>query len=214
MIDKNPLDGFTLLRQEEKEIMFWDEDEIAEFAHEAKGDDYYDLYLFAINTGMRIGEICGLQSNKVNFKKNQIMVSSSLKPKIGGGYKIGVTKNKSIRYIPMNGTVRNIVRARTRGKNDDDFIFTSGEGKIIDMHHFCQRQFRPLQKRLGIKKCLRFHDLRHTFASNFIIQDGNDIISLQSMLGHRSINSTMIYTHSGNKQLQKAARRFEIKMAI
>ena len=214
VIDKNPLDGFTLLRQEEKEIMFWDEDEIAEFAHEAKGDDYYDLYLFAINTGMRIGEICGLQSNKVNFKKNQIMVSSSLKPKIGGGYKIGVTKNKSIRYIPMNGTVRNIVRARVQGKRDDDLIFTNGEGEIIDMHHFCQRQFRPLQKRLGIKKCLRFHDLRHTFASNFIIQDGNDIISLQSMLGHRSINSTMIYTHSGNKQLQKAARRFEIKMAI
>jgi len=52
---------------------------------------------------------------------------------------------------------------------------------------------REAAERAGLRK-IRFHDLRHTFASNFVIKGGN-VISLQRILGHSTINMTLRYAH-------------------
>lgn len=57
---------------------------------------------------------------------------------------------------------------------------------------FSQRQFKQVQNRANIRRRIRFHDIRHTYASHFIM-NGGDIYVLQKLLGHSDIATIMIY---------------------
>ena len=169
-LERNPLKGFSFFPAPNKEMTYWQREEIKEFLEKSQEDYYYDLYLLAINTGLRLGEIAGLQAKRV--ENGLIVVSSSLKRRTGGGFRLGLTKNKITRHFPMNDTVRDIFRRRIRGKRAGDYIFLDHNGGNIDVNHFCERQFKPTQKKLGMKNIIRFHDLRHTYASNFMMNGG------------------------------------------
>ena len=204
-IDSNPLKGFVFLPIEKKEMSFWEYEEAIEFLHLAVGDYYYNLYLTVLNTGLRLGEVAALQVKKIDFKKNLMTISHSLKRREDGqGHELGNTKNKTTRYFPMNKTVHKILKDQAKGKSLNEFVFTSKQGGHININHFCEREFKPTQEKLGIRKTLRFHDLRHTYASNFIM-NGGDLFTLQKVLGHKDVKSTLVYAHLSNDYLLKAA---------
>ena len=108
----------------------------------------------------------------------------------------------------MNQTVREIIERRIRDRREDEFLFVDIKGNPIDVYHFSYRKFRPLQKKIKMKKSLRFHDLRHTYASNFMMREGN-LFTLQKLLGHKEIKATQIYAHLAPDYMQEAVDRIE-----
>jgi integrase len=135
----------------------------------------------AINTGMRKGEILSLEWDQIR-----------------GGF-IYLTKTKTLnpRQIPINDDLDALFkRIRKRRGLGSKHVFTF-QGKPITRVH---SSFDAALKRANITD-FRFHDLRHTFASHFVMR-GGDLKALQEILGHTTLTMTMKYTHlaPGHKQ--------------
>ena len=94
----------------------------------------------------------------------------------------------------MNDKVKAILMERFKGRLNDEFVFTDSIGNHLDYCHLTERHFMVAQREAGLSKIIRFHDLRHTFASHFMMNGGN-LYTLQKLLGHSDIETTMIYAH-------------------
>lgn len=135
-------------------------------------DHVLQIVVVALNTGMRIGEILNLEWNQLDLKNRVIIVEH--------------TKNGKIRKIPINSTLRNLfVNARILGK----YVFGNG----INPYGSIKKGFHAAIRRAGIPH-LRFHDLRHTFATR-LVSNGIDLATVKELLGHSTIMMTMRYTH-------------------
>ncbi len=186
-IIKNPFIGYKELRVQSSQKEFWEKSDIEIFVKNAKKDFYYDLYIFALNTGIRIGEIGALNIEKINFERKTILIDQSLNKK-----GISTVKNYEIRNVYMNDVVLDIVKRNSQNKEPNEPLFKTVEGKRIYSSSFSVRYFTPLQRKLKLDNMISFHGLRHTFASHFLM-NGGSIFDLQKLLGHKSINSTMVY---------------------
>lgn len=104
---------------------------------------------------------------------------------------IGRTKSSKIRYIPINKNLIDILEELKENRNSD-FVFSNRKGEMY------KGDFRGSIKnalvKAGIKKNLRFHDLRHTFAANYMMS-GESITTLNKILGHSTLQMTMRYIH-------------------
>lgn len=198
----NPLAGLEMLPLEEQKLIYWDKDEIRSFLDASKEDFFFDVYLFAINTGSRLGEIAGLTADKVDLKKRIITFSNALKRE-NNKQVIGTTKSGKTRHFPINNSLHEMLSKRCKGLKPGQFVFTDKNGDPLDLAHFA-RIFAAAQQAAGIKKIIRFHDLRHTFASNFVM-NGGDLFTLQKLLGHSDTKMTMFYAHLSQKHFQNFA---------
>lgn len=164
---------------------------------------------FVLNTGLRIGEIAGLCWDCINFEKRQILVKRSVSRMTGLQE---YTKTKAIRYFPINDEVLDVLRYQFKNQKSDKFVFTTPKGEIIKPDHFSSRQFKDALDRANIKR-VRFHDLRHTFASHYMMNGGN-IYDLQKLLGHKDITTTMKYAHLSPDHLLAASKVVNFKSDI
>jgi hypothetical protein len=90
----------------------------------------------------------------------------------------------------------------------DELVFPSRAGTPRDCRNLVQQEFEPVLARAGLRR-IRFHDLRHTFAS-LMIEGGCDIKTLQVLMGHSSITTTMNdYAHLYNTAFERATRGLE-----
>jgi integrase len=158
------------------------------------GDLEYALYATAVFTGMRQGELAGLLWSKVNFEERLIAVDKSWD---------GETKNGEVRYVPILDPLLPILR-EWRLKNSARYVFANQDGGMFiqaarifgeKFHAILDRAGFPKVERLGKqRRYIRFHDLRHTFASHWMM-NGGDLFRLQQILGHASPQMTMRYAH-------------------
>ena len=197
-IVKSPFRGYPELKVQPKPINYWSKDEINIFLKKNEDDFFIDLYKVALNTGMRLGELCGLCWDRVNFESQTITVARTLTRE---GLK-NTTKTNRARHLPMNTTTRLVLEKRFKTKNTK-FVFHMKDFRPITYDHFTQREFKLAQMKAGLSKRIRFHDLRHTYASHFVM-NGGDIYVLQKLLGHTDISTTMIYAHLDEKFLRQA----------
>ena len=160
---------------------------------------YYELFLMALHTGMRSGELAGLQWDDVHFKGKYLMVKRQV---VWG--KVQSTKGNNMRRIDLSTALlealQHLKRKRreewlAKGKNEiPAWVFCNQEGNPLDMNNIKNRHFHPRLKTAGLRS-IRFHDLRHTFAT-LLIQNGEPIAYVQKQLGHSSIKLTVdTYTH-------------------
>ncbi len=89
-------------------------------------------------------------------------------------------------------------------QRDPKFVFVDPNGDPYSPDHFNQRHFKGACERAGVRE-LRFYDIRHTFASHFMMKGGN-LFELQKLLGHANIEETMIYAHLSPEHLEKASQ--------
>jgi integrase len=195
---KNPIKGYAELREPPRTIKFWNKEDAAKFLEHTKNDSLYSLYVTALNTGMRLGEALGLCWDKIDFENNHIVVSRCL----GRSGLRDTTKTHEARYIPMNKNLRVLFESLYKNRISDKYIFCKPSGDHLDYNHVTLRSFKRSQVECGITKIIRFHDLRHTFASHFMMNGGN-IYTLQKLLGHKDIQTTMIYAHLDKDFLQR-----------
>jgi len=141
------------------------------------------ILIIALNTGMRRGEILGLRWENVKLSKRCIHIEDS--------------KAGKPRSIPMNGLV---IEAMSIIPQNSEYVFYNSrtKGPIQDV----KTAFKSVCENVGIKG-LRFHDLRHTFATN-LIMSGVDLVTVSKILGHASIQMTMRYAHPTPENMQRA----------
>lgn len=150
---------------------------------------------------------CGLRvSELINLKIRDIYQSDGLIRVIGKG-------NKE-RIVPIYPKALNAIYRYTKEirshvevqKGFEDFVFLNQRGKSLSRVYVFKR-IASLASKAGIKKRIGPHTLRHTFATH-LIQNGADIIVIQSLLGHESITTTEIYTHLEQSHLRETVLKF------
>lgn len=145
---------------------------------------------FAINTGMRKGEIFNLKWRDVDLNNGIIHLLK--------------TKNGDQRQIPINETVRNIF-FRVPKNPESPYVFSSFEGKPFnDIKH----SFYTALEKAEIKE-FRFHDLRHTFASQ-LAMSGVDLNTVRELLGHKSMTMTLRYSHLSCDHKKRAVKVLDV----
>ncbi len=144
-------------------------------------DHIKPIVLLDLNTGMRRGEIFNLRCRDVDLHQKLLTVR-------GGGSKSGQT-----RIIPLNQEAFQILTTwlAERGAAQEDYVFASPvTGRRLTS---IKSAWRGLMKLADIKS-FRFHDLRHTFASNLVMK-GADLYSIKELMGHANIETTQRYAH-------------------
>jgi integrase len=175
------------------------QDEIERFLRAAReeGEMIHMLFLTAIATGMRAGELAGLEWADISFDAANpiIMVQRSFD---------GPTKSGHSRPIPILEVLLGDLRA-WRLRHPGRLVFTNRDGRMLDrsarpfqevLHRVLDRAGFPSEtKRNGrVRRYITFHGLRHTFASTWMMRGGS-LFKLQRILGHQSIVMTERYAH-------------------
>ena len=163
--------------------------------------------LICLNTGLRVGEVCALRWENIDFETRRIHVEKTIEriySKEENKTIVIIDTPKSItsvRTIPINSKLYNILK-QIRGKSKKtDFVLTGSSEHYVEPRNY-QSYFKEILKRSKVKK-YKFHTLRHTFATN-CIEAGMDIKSLSEILGHADVSITLnIYVHSSDKAKRK-----------
>lgn len=196
-LHRNPLTGLQPLKGETKVDAYWTDSEIDQFLRATMRTDRYPLWVTTLNTGMRRGELAGLKWDRVSFQRKQIEVTRS-----ASRYGLADrTKTGRKRIVPMNDMVCQALWPLWQ-KQKSQFVFFEEDGSPVDAHHI-YRDFHIAQRKAGFQTLIRFHDLRHTFASHFMMKGGN-LYDLQKILGHTSIQMTERYAHLSPTHLENA----------
>ena len=181
---RNPLAGIKKAKEKPRSLTYWMPEEIKQFLSANVDNPLYPLFVVALNTGMRRGELVGLCWDKVNLAERRIEIARIVDRH---GLK-ETTKTGTIRHIPLNGPSFKVLENLSKNRTHERFVFSHGDGSLIDANHLSDRQFKQAIKRAGVRR-IRFHDLRATYASNFVMA-GGDIFALSKLLGHTSVEMT------------------------
>jgi integrase len=182
ILERNPFAGVKLLHVPQKpERVLSGAEEVALLAacDKVRAPHLRPIIILALNTGMRKGEILSLEWPQVDPDQRMIRVLNS-KSEAGQ------------RSIPMNGAVHSLLSTLPRHRGTP-LVFPShrNPGQRMRDHKV---GFLKAVRLAGIPH-IRFHDLRHTFATR-LVRAGADIITVQRLLGHAKISMTARYAHS------------------
>jgi integrase len=154
----------------------------------------YPLFLCALRTGMRLGELLGLHWGDVDFHGRFIEVRRNL---VAG--RLTTPKNGMTRRVDMSAQLTQVLREtltvrkeetlRQGWKHLPDWMFCNEAGKHLDGDNLRHRVFHRVLAKAGLRR-VRLHDLRHTFAS-LLIQQGESLAYVRDQLGHASIQLTV-----------------------
>ena len=180
---RNPLKGMKKLKEPPRKLSYWLPEQVEAFLAANEDDHFHPLYVLALNTGMRRGELLGLCWDKVNLDDRVIEIARTR----GRFGMRETTKTGVIRHIPMNDAAWMVLDELSRKKSDTGLVFVNKDGSSPDAHHFVNR-FHKEVERAQVPK-IRFHDLRTSYASNFVMA-GGDIFALSKLLGHASVEMT------------------------
>ena len=213
----NPFEGIVLPSSNEKDISnirFFDKEEREKIITEARRTykngvrvyKYGDAFILLMYSGMRVGELCALKWEDVDFKNRTITISKNA---IVLGHNEGSimtqysTKTKSgNRIIPMSEKAYGALVNLEKLSSGKEYIMTSRRNNRIRPNNLTVR-FKNLLKSIGIEPC-GVHSLRHTFAS-MLFKNGCDIKTVSDILGHSNTKITEnIYVHLTQEQRVKA----------
>ena len=205
LIAKNPTNGTTVPKCNYPEKQILGDSQLETFLEAIKGEEYWDTFFYVeVMTGLRRGEICGLKWQDINFEENKLQVKRSVSVKKGGGVSIGETKTESgVRCIQMPPSVAELLQNRKQ-RAITEWVFPNfmhPEQPISPATAY--RKLKLILKHAGLP-LIRFHDLRHTFATH-ATHGGVDPKTLAGILGHTNASFTLdTYTHV-TSDMQKAA---------
>ena len=154
-----------------------------------------EMILTALRTGMRQGELKGLQWSSIDWENRIIAVRHSY-----CDYSKSLTAPKSnrVRYIPMDVDLYELLLAR---KKETGFVFLDKDRQPFNSFRL-GGQIARLRKRAGLRK-IGWHTLRHTFASHLVMR-GVPMTAVQMLMGHVMITTTMRYAHLAPSTLRSA----------
>lgn len=167
----------------------------------------YAFYLLALNTGMRIGEILALKWDCVDLLGKRLIVRRSYCHQTQQIRE--TTKGRKIRHLGINSSLLPELQELWKKRNtDDSLVFCNTRNKILNMANF-KRDFYQKDLREAGLPWIKIHELRHTFASHFVMNNGN-LYDLQKLLGHTHVRTTERYAHLAPDHLIHQTERVAI----
>jgi site-specific recombinase XerD len=176
--DANPVKAVKLFTENNQRVRFLTDDEETALRN-AIGEAEWPMVAVAIHTGLRQAEQFKLRWEHVDFATGLLTVPRS--------------KHGETRRVPMNDTVRDILRALP-SRLKSPYVFPSATGETpLDARNYMNRVFNKALKVARIED-FTWHSLRHTFASR-LVMTGVDLRTVQDLLGHMTIAMTLRYSH-------------------
>src|SRR6266566_4550558 len=175
LLEESPMTGIRFLRENNARTRYLSLEESNRLIASCIAPHIRALVTIALHSGMRLGEILNLRWHDLDFAAGFILVRDS--------------KNGESRQVPTDATLSALFRAYPHRPSTDLVFSSSSGGHIVDV----RTGFQNAGKRAGLID-LHFHDLRHTFASQFVMA-GGDLYILKEILGHKSITMTQRYAH-------------------
>jgi integrase len=173
-----------LLRRSRSQFDFLSHEEADRLITAVAPGSWRTMVTLALNTGLRIGEMFGLQWNDIDLTARQLVVRRSIVNGI-----VGSTKSNRERQIPLSSAV---VAALATMPRDHQLVFHRKNGKPL-FYLTARYQIAKACTRVGLRY-VHWHVLRHTFAS-WLVADSVPLPVVQGLLGHANIEMTMRYSH-------------------
>ena len=195
-IVRNPTDNTTIPKKTTTEKQVLDDSQLNRFLEAIQGEPYWhDFFYVEVMTGLRRGEICGIKWSDIDFNEGTLCIKRSVSTKEGGGVSIGETKTDAgARTIIMPPSVATLLGEK-RSDAINEWVFPHYTNPSDPLHpSSAYKKLKTILKRLELP-LLRFHDLRHTFATQ-ATDGGVDPKTLAGILGHTDASFTLdTYTH-------------------
>ena len=185
-IDFNPCKLVKRIKVHSKSPTFWSFEEVERFMAFCRQKDYqtFQMVGFALTTGLRPGEIQGLLRDCLDFETGFVYVRRNYCTKT---HKIvEYTKTKRDRQVPIPSHLLAILKDKYHLKPLER-VFP------ISVNSFGKRKIQKLALECGVTP-IRFHDLRHTFASHLAIKNVHQV-KIRDLLGHTKLDTTNVYMH-------------------
>lgn len=219
LIPRNVAAGLKLPKLSREEIDPLSREEARCLLETARGERLEALYVLALNTGMRQGELLALKWDDVDLEGGVLRVRRTL-TKTGKTYTTGEPKTKnSRRTIRLTVAAVDALRGHLSRQLEEmqrmgslyqpgGLVFATEAGTIINPSNLRNRSLKPLVSAAKLRP-VRFHDLRHTCATLLLGQNVNPKI-VSEMLGHASVSITLdVYSHLMPDMQEKAAKALE-----
>ena len=152
------------------------------------------IIIFSLNTGLRLGELTGLEWSRVDISNKTILIDNS--------------KNGEQRTIPLNKYALDVVTQRSRVRSlKCDYVFINRYGGKINPNSL-RDAFRKILRKVEIDD-FRLHDLRHSFATR-LTQSDVDLYKISKLLGHKDIKMTQRYAHHCPDSLREGVEVLDV----
>lgn len=221
-IEFNPAASVELPRVVAREKTIWTIDQMDAFAKYVLSDRMGALYVLALASGMRRGELAGLRWRNVDLETGVLHVVEQI---VDDGREMLVSEpksNNSIRTLPLDATTVEALKRHRAAQNaerlaigpgysDSGYVFTYPDGRHL-RPDYIYSHFQLLSRRSDMPK-IRLHDLRGSFATHLYVATG-DIIATQRFLGHDSSDFTArTYVAKTIDPLRRASEALAAKRA-
>ena len=184
----NPMSRIKLFKENNQRTRFLEKEEISKLLL-CCNKQLRSIAILALNTGMRKSEILNLKWHDCDIKRGIIYLRH--------------TKSGKRREIPMNREVKDLL-FRIPKNPENAYLFGNKEGKA---YVNIRKAFENALKKAGIQD-FRFHDLRHTFASQ-LVMSGVDLNTVRELLGHSSLKMTLRYAHLSSNHKKQAVETLD-----
>src|SRR5215204_1804681 len=222
LISRNVTEAVKAPRQIRKEIQALPPEQARAFLQAAKSDRLEALYLLAIHTGLRQGELLGLRWSDVDLDQGTLQVRR-IRSAAKGTPTFTTPKNNKSRSVRLTTQAVQTLQDHRKRQieerltyaghwQDTGLVFTSTVGTPLNRHNLFRRSFKPLLRRAGLPD-LPFHALRHSFATLMLSGREHPKV-VQEMLGHSKINTTLdFYSHVLPDMQREAVDRLDVMLS-
>ncbi len=187
--EANPVSMVRKLRVPTQEMRFWTRAQSDRFLGQMRRSEpgWCPLFLCALRTGMRLGELIALRWQDVDFERAVVQVNLSFTHG-----RLGSPKSGRSRELPMTDGLKRALRAHRERADEGELVFRRLRGGRLSRDAI-KHPFRRATKAAGLP-VIRIHDMRHSFASQLAMA-GTPMPVLKAYMGHADIKTTMRYAH-------------------
>ena len=193
LILSDPTEGCALPKVEHREMKTLPVEQLASFLREAKESGVFELYYVELATGLRRGELLGLQWEDLDLERGSLRVKRQIARINGEVVEAPLKTKNAYRTLPLAKDTIDVLNQQKKKVGSCPWVFPGSTGGPMSPDSVLHMLHRVL-KRAGLPQ-VRFHDLRHTFAT-LALQNGVDVKTVSGMLGHYSAGFTLdTYAH-------------------